>query len=115
LLLKEKEGEGEKISLRGKICEKDIYRKDRRQGRRRYRQKNLTRECELGKSKSRKKNRMAKKFKFSSKRNNGRKTNNSRDGIFHQIKSPGIDSNESIPPTYVAWRAGTTTLFHHGS
>jgi hypothetical protein len=22
--------------------------------------------------------------------------------------SPGIDSNESIPPAYVAWRAGTT-------
>ncbi len=25
-------------------------------------------------------------------------------------KRPGIDSKESIPPAYVAWRAGTTTL-----
>ncbi len=25
--------------------------------------------------------------------------------------SPGIDSKEWIPPAYVAWRAGTTTVF----
>jgi hypothetical protein len=31
------------------------------------------------------------------------------------LRSPGIDSKESIPPAYVAWRAGTTTLFLHGS
>ncbi len=24
------------------------------------------------------------------------------------LRSPGIDSEESIPPAYVAWRAGTT-------
>ncbi len=34
-----------------------------------------------------------------------------RGGIFKLLRSPGIDSNESIPPAYVAWRAGTTTLF----
>jgi hypothetical protein len=26
-----------------------------------------------------------------------------------RLRSPGIDSKESIPPAYVAWRAGTTT------
>ena len=31
--------------------------------------------------------------------------------IFKRLWSPGIDSKESIPPAYVAWRAGTTTLF----
>ncbi len=30
---------------------------------------------------------------------------------FKLLKSPRIDSNKSIPPAYVAWRAGTTTLF----
>ncbi len=35
--------------------------------------------------------------------------------IFKIIRSPGIDSNESVPPDYVAWRAGTTTLFLLGS
>jgi hypothetical protein len=25
-----------------------------------------------------------------------------------RFRSPGIDSKESIPPTYVAWRAGTS-------
>jgi hypothetical protein len=35
---------------------------------------------------------------------------NSRDGVFKLISSPGIDSKESILPAYVAWRAGTTTL-----
>ncbi len=30
-------------------------------------------------------------------------------------RSLKIDSNESIPSTYVAWRAGTTTLFLLGS
>jgi hypothetical protein len=29
--------------------------------------------------------------------------------------SPGIDSKERIPPAYVAWRAGTITLFLLGS
>jgi hypothetical protein len=29
----------------------------------------------------------------------------------YPFKEPGIDSKESIPPAYVAWRAGTTTLF----
>ncbi len=48
-----------------------------------------------------------------------------RDGIFKLLRSPGIGSNESIPPAFVAWRAGTTThslmwiqirnLFDHGS
>ncbi len=37
------------------------------------------------------------------------------DDIFKLLRSPGIDSKESIPPAYVAWRAGTTTLFLHGS
>ncbi len=27
------------------------------------------------------------------------------------LLSPEIDSKESIPPAYVAWRAGTRTLF----
>ncbi len=30
-------------------------------------------------------------------------------------RSPGIDSKESIPPAYVAWRAGTMTLLPFGS
>ncbi len=34
-----------------------------------------------------------------------------RYGIFKLLRSPGIDSKESIPPAYVAWRVGTTTLF----
>ncbi len=51
-----------------------------------------------------------------------------RDGIFKLLRSPGIDSMESIPPAYVdgarickpfkqprnrfpAWRDGTTSLF----
>ncbi len=33
------------------------------------------------------------------------------DGIFKLLRSPGIDSKESIPPASVAWQAGTTTLF----
>jgi hypothetical protein len=28
--------------------------------------------------------------------------------ICKRLRSPGIDSNESIPPAYVAWRAGTS-------
>ncbi len=36
-------------------------------------------------------------------------------GIFKLISSPGIDSKQSIPPAFVAWRAGTTTLFQIGS
>jgi hypothetical protein len=35
----------------------------------------------------------------------------SRARICKRLRSPGIDSKKSIPPTYVAWRAGTTTLF----
>jgi hypothetical protein len=38
-----------------------------------------------------------------------------RDGIFKPLRSPGFDSKESIPPAYVAWRAGRTTLFVLGS
>ena len=38
-----------------------------------------------------------------------------RDGIFKLLMSPGIDSTKSIPPAYVAWRAGTTTLVLLGS
>jgi hypothetical protein len=34
---------------------------------------------------------------------------------FLTFKSPRIDSKESILPAYVAWRAGTTTLFLLGS
>ncbi len=34
--------------------------------------------------------------------------------IFKLLRSPWIDSKESIPPAYVAWRAGTTTLFLPG-
>jgi hypothetical protein len=36
-------------------------------------------------------------------------------GIFKLLWSPEIDSEESIPPTYVAWRAGKRTLFLLGS
>jgi hypothetical protein len=39
----------------------------------------------------------------------------SRDGIFKLLRSPGIDPKDSIPPAYVAWRAGTTTLLLLGS
>jgi hypothetical protein len=35
--------------------------------------------------------------------------------IFKLAWGPGIDSNELIPPAYVAWRAGTITLFLLGS
>jgi hypothetical protein len=35
--------------------------------------------------------------------------------IFKLLGSPGIDSKKSIPPAYVAWRAGTTTKFLLGS
>jgi hypothetical protein len=35
--------------------------------------------------------------------------------IFKRLWSPGIDSKELIPPAYVAWRAGTITLFLPGS
>ncbi len=31
--------------------------------------------------------------------------------IFKRLWSPGIDAKELIPPAYVAWRAGTITLF----
>ena len=35
--------------------------------------------------------------------------------IFKRLWSPGIDFKELIPPAYVAWRAGTITLFLLGS
>jgi hypothetical protein len=35
--------------------------------------------------------------------------------IFKRLWSPGIDSKASIPPVYVAWRAGTITLLLLGS
>jgi hypothetical protein len=38
-----------------------------------------------------------------------------RDGIFKLLRSTGIDSMEPIRPAYVAWRAGTITLFLPGS
>jgi hypothetical protein len=38
-----------------------------------------------------------------------------REGIFKLLRNPGINYKESIPPAYVAWRAGTTTLFLLGS
>jgi len=37
--------------------------------------------------------------------------NATRDGIFKLSRSLGINSKLSIPPAYVAWRAGTTALF----
>jgi hypothetical protein len=33
------------------------------------------------------------------------------DGNIKLLRSPGIDSKELIPPAYVAWRAGKTSLF----
>jgi hypothetical protein len=39
----------------------------------------------------------------------------SRDIIFKLLRCPGIDSKESIPPAYVAWRASATTLCLLGS
>jgi hypothetical protein len=35
--------------------------------------------------------------------------------VFKFLRSPGIDSKESIPPAYVAWRADKTTPFQLGS
>ncbi len=35
--------------------------------------------------------------------------------IFKLLRSPKIESKEQIPPGFVAWRAGTTTLFPLGS
>ncbi len=32
-------------------------------------------------------------------------------GIFKPLWRPGIDAKALIPPAYVAWRAGTITLF----
>ena len=36
-------------------------------------------------------------------------------GIFKPLWSPGIDAKASTPPAYVAWRAGTITLFLVGA
>jgi hypothetical protein len=55
---------------------------------------------------------MEKKYILSSKRNNGRKK---AETIFLKLSSPGIDSEESILPACVAWRASTATLFVLGS
>jgi hypothetical protein len=41
--------------------------------------------------------------------------NDNRARIFKRLWSPGIDSKELIPPAYVAWRAGTITLFLLGA
>jgi hypothetical protein len=38
-----------------------------------------------------------------------------RDSILKLLKNLGISSKESIPPSYVAWLAGATTLFLLGS
>jgi hypothetical protein len=38
-----------------------------------------------------------------------------REGILKLLWSPGIESKESIPPAYIAWRAGTTTQLLLGS
>ncbi len=35
--------------------------------------------------------------------------------IFKRVWDQGINSQEWIPPAYVAWRAGTITLFFLGS
>jgi hypothetical protein len=37
--------------------------------------------------------------------------NREQSPIILTLKEPKIRSKESIPPAYVAWRAGTTTLF----
>ncbi len=42
-------------------------------------------------------------------------TENNRARIFKLLRSRRIDSKESIPPSYVALQAGTTTLFLLGS
>ncbi len=34
---------------------------------------------------------------------------------FKSLRNPEIDTKESIPPAYEAWRAGTTTLLLIGS
>jgi hypothetical protein len=39
----------------------------------------------------------------------------SRAQILELLRSPRIDSKESIPSAYVAWRAGAITLFLLGS
>jgi hypothetical protein len=37
------------------------------------------------------------------------------DDFFKLLRSPGIDSKESILPAYVVWRADATTIFLLGS
>jgi hypothetical protein len=39
----------------------------------------------------------------------------SREGTLKTLKSPEINSEELIPPAFVAWQAGMTTLFLLGS
>ncbi len=36
---------------------------------------------------------------------------NTEPEFFNILRSPRIDSQEPIPPGFVAWRAGTTTLY----
>jgi hypothetical protein len=36
-----------------------------------------------------------------------------RSRILRRLWSPRIDSKESIPPAYGAWRAGTITLYSY--
>jgi hypothetical protein len=36
-------------------------------------------------------------------------------GIIKLLRRPEIDSKESIPPAYIAWRAGMITVFLLGS
>ncbi len=38
-----------------------------------------------------------------------------KDSIFKLLRTPGIDSKESIPPAYLARRDVTTTIFLLGS
>ncbi len=38
------------------------------------------------------------------------RVNNTEPKCFKLLRSPGIDSKESSPPAYAAWRVGTTTL-----
>ncbi len=38
-------------------------------------------------------------------------TSRPRAGICKRLRNPGIDSETSIPPVYVAWRPGTTSRF----
>ncbi len=45
----------------------------------------------------------------------GEQAHTTGESIFKLLRSPGIYSKESIPPAYVAWRAGTTTIYYSSS